>query len=53
MPTRIDGSASRMNSHCQPSSPHPVTLSSIPEIGDPMIDEIGIASMNRLMTWAR
>ena len=47
MPTRTDGNASRMNSHCQPSSPQPVTLSNSPEIGDPMMDEIGIASMNR------
>ncbi len=53
MPTRTDGSASRMNSHCQPSSPQPVRPSSIPEIGDPMMDDIGIASMNRLMTLAR
>ena len=53
MPTKTDGNASRMNSHCQPSSPQPVTPSSIPEIGDPMMDEIGIASMNRLMTRAR
>ena len=53
MPTRTDGNASRMNSHCQPSSPQPVTPSSSPEIGDPMIDEIGMANMNRLMTRAR
>src|ERR1700692_543499 len=47
-PTRTDGSASMMNSHCQPSSPKPVTFSKSPEIGAPTMDEIGIASMKKL-----
>jgi hypothetical protein len=42
-----------MNSHCQPSCPPPERLSNAPEIGEPMIDENGIASMNSEITRAR
>ena len=42
-----------MNSHCQPSRPQPVTFSNNPEIGAPTMDEIGIASMKKLITRAR
>jgi hypothetical protein len=50
---RIDGTASRMKSHCQPSSPAPERFNSAPEIGAPTIDENGMASMNTETTRAR
>ena len=48
----MEGSASRMNSHCQPSSPQPVMFSNAPEIGAPMMDEKGMASMKNATTRA-
>ncbi len=47
------GRPSRMNSHCQPARPSPVTLSSAPEIGEPRNDEIGIEIMKIPMIRAR
>ena len=40
------GTASMMNSHCQPASPPaPCSVSSRPEIGAPITVESGIAAM--------
>ncbi len=40
------GTASMMNSHCQPAKPsNPSIPSSAPEIGAPITVEIGIATM--------
>jgi len=52
-PRNTAGIASRINSHCQPFSPMPSSVISIPEIGEPKMLAIGMPSRNSDVARAR